>query len=78
MKQELSLSELNVNRWSIISEGDVSIDLDSPTIEELNEKCLKYLMILRYNLLINRLLIVVLLVLLLSHRPKHYRYFPRI
>jgi hypothetical protein len=38
MKQELSLSELNVNRWSIISEGDVSIDLDSPTIEELNEK----------------------------------------
>lgn len=38
MKQELSLSELNVNRWSIISEGDVSIDLNSPTIEELNEK----------------------------------------
>lgn len=38
IKQELSLSELNVNRWSIISEGDVSIDLNSPTIEELNEK----------------------------------------
>jgi hypothetical protein len=38
MKQELRLSQLNDNRWSIISEGAVSIDLDSPTIEEINEK----------------------------------------
>lgn len=36
--KELGLSELNINRWSIISEGDVSLDLNSPTIEELNER----------------------------------------
>lgn len=36
--RQLDLKELNTNRWSIISEGDVSIDLNSPTIEELNER----------------------------------------
>ncbi|CAC5371742.1 unnamed protein product [Mytilus coruscus] len=38
VKRQLSLTDLNVNRWSIISEGDVDIELNSPTIEELNER----------------------------------------
>ncbi|VDI07789.1 Hypothetical predicted protein [Mytilus galloprovincialis] len=38
VKRQLSLTDLNINRWSIISEGDVDIELNSPTIEELNER----------------------------------------